>query len=91
MLKYSRAVPAYDEKHNPAAIKGCKLLFLKDIVNIKNLLLINFLEQDLNNVYTFQSDLAFMGQKKYILDMNDPQQYVLVVSSLLKQEVIENG
>ena len=49
----------------------------------------NLLDQNLNNLHQFQSDLVFTGVKKFEVDANDKDQYVLVVSSVLRKKFID--
>ena len=50
--------------------------------------MIELKEQDLNNIYSFKSQVILIGHKNFQVSEDDPQQYVLVVSGRLRQNII---
>lgn len=68
-----------------------KLLFLNKISNINSFKIINLLEQNLNNLYTLKSEFCFFGKKYFALNEDDPLNHILVVSSVLRPNVLKNN
>jgi len=58
-IRNSKAVPFIDSN---GLIKGCQLILELDNEHSAN---INLLEQDLNNLHKYQSDIVFTGSKKF--------------------------
>ena len=82
-LKNSQAVPFYDECK---AIKGCQyILFNKP----NDYSVINLLDADKNNVYTYKTEVVCMGSKKYELHETDTQQYAMVISACLRSKLVK--
>jgi hypothetical protein len=55
-LQKSQPIPYYDPKDG--CIKGCKLMLQ---MNTKERIELNLLEQDLNNTYTYKSQIMLLG------------------------------
>ena len=84
-LQKSQPIPYYDPKDG--CIKGCKLMLQ---MNTKERIELNLLEQDLNNTYTYKSQIMLLGQKRFnIKGKQFPQEYVMVVSAILRKNIIE--
>ena len=49
------------------------------------------LDADLNNVYSYQSEIVSVGQHKIILDCKNPEIYVYVVGATLNKNVIQKS
>ena len=52
---------------------------------------INLLDQDKNNIYQFETKIANFGQRKFMLNRNNPEIYAVVISATLKKDVIEKN
>ena len=50
---------------------------------------INMFEQDIDNIHKYQSDVVITGKKKFQIDKNDPEQFVIIVSSVLRKKFID--
>lgn len=48
----------------------------------------NLLDQDYNNLYTYQSKLGSIGSKRFHLDSEDNTLFLQVISTSLNQEVL---
>ena len=46
-------------------------------------------EQDIDNIHKYQSDVVITGSKKFKIDATDPEQFVIIVSSVMRQKFIE--
>ena len=46
-------------------------------------------EQDEDNIHKYQSDVVITGSKKFQIDRDDSEQFVIVVSSVLRKKFIE--
>jgi hypothetical protein len=53
--------------------------------------LINLLDQDSNNLYIYQSEIAQFGFKKFILSKHDASQYMIVISSRIRDHLIRDN
>jgi len=50
---------------------------------------INFIdEEDMQNLYTYESDLVSLGQKKFELKKYDVNNYLFVVSVKIRNELV---
>jgi len=54
-----------------------------------NYSVINLLDQDKNNIYTYATEVVCVGSMKYELDTDDRDQYAMVISSVLRHEFID--
>ena len=49
----------------------------------------NLLDQDRNNLFTYESDVLFIGYKKFNLIKNDEDHYLTVISSRIKSSILK--
>jgi len=52
---------------------------------------INLLDQDKNNIYQYETQIASFGQKKYMLNPQNPEIYAIAIVAILKKEVLEKN
>ena len=66
-----------NDEHNVA---GCQIALQKNEHTIQFINMISHVHQ---NLYTHQSKILRFGQKKFILNENDYEEYVMVASAML--------
>ena len=52
--------------------------------------MINLLDQDRNNLFTYESDVFYIGYKKFSLIKNDETHFLTVISSRLKAKIVKS-
>lgn len=82
-VKKSIAIPFFDVS---GQIKGCQFILKR---NKHKFTLINLLDQNRNNLFTYESDIFFIGYKKFNLIKNDENHYLTVISSRIKSNIIK--
>lgn len=82
-VRQSIVVP-YNDGESYNSVKGCKLLF---ITGPSEGSWINLCDQNISNIYFYESQVVFTGLKKYVL--NRPDHYIVAVSTLLRADLIE--
>jgi hypothetical protein len=83
-IKHSQVVPFYDVT---GSVKGCQYIFKNSSTEHS---VLNLLDQDINNIYSYQSQVAQIGQKKFMLRKSDNGAFIVVISSCLRQELIDH-
>ena len=87
----SQAIPFYKCKKNlhteECIVKGCQLLICNGPNSQYHLKL---QDQEENNLYAYKSDVTLSGKQIIVLDKENPNRYVLVISSMLNKNIINN-
>ena len=49
------------------------------------------LEQDYDNLHKYLSDVVVAGSKKFVIDREDSEQFVIIISTVLRKKFVEKG
>jgi len=49
---------------------------------------LNLLDQELNNIYTYESNISKIGYKKFEINSEDHSENIIVVAAKLNEEII---
>lgn len=43
----------------------------------------------MNNIYSYKSNIVLVGQRRFKLSQDDPELYIMIISSILRKKIIE--
>ena len=65
-------------------------MILKRDANQTSAVILSLVDQEGNNIYKYESDVCFLGNKKFELDSDSHGQFATVISSQLRHTLIKN-
>jgi len=68
--------------------QGCQIVFYH---SDKRTTYLNLLDQDVNNIYTYESNISKIGYKKFEMNSQDHNENIVVVAAKLKESVISRA
>lgn len=84
-LKASYVIPFLDENQR---FQGCQFIM---VTNKNKKTMINLIDQQMNNLYTYESDLACVGQKRLELTRETCDEFLILISVKLRDSVLKKN
>ena len=80
-MRQSVIIPFIDEDHIQ---QGCQCILLHS-QDRKTML--NLIDQEINNLYSYESEIIKMGSKRFELSQDDHEDFIVVVSAKICDKV----
>ena len=87
-MRNSYAIPFVDDNDEDRKILGCQLIIKHD-ENRETFL--NLIDERYNNLYTYQSSIVIVGKKKFLLDEQDSENYLYIISSKMHPNIVKRN
>ena len=82
-LIFSQVIPFTDHSDK---ILGCQLVLKHDKTRLST---VNLIDDIYNNLYTYKSQIAYVGQKRFQINKSDPSEFVIVISAKMCENIIQ--
>jgi hypothetical protein len=83
----SQLLPFRISRNDESTIAGCQLVLQKNENTIQFINMISHVHQ---NLFTHQSKILRFGQKKFVMNVNDYEEYIMVASAMLQPNIIND-
>lgn len=82
-LRKSTIIPFLDDEN---VQQGCQIIMMHDR---KRKTYLNLIDQEMNNIYTYESNIVKIGSKRFEVNRDDYEDYIIVVAAKINDEVVD--